>query len=60
MRRRLPITSSTAGIIAAWQQHRALLRVPPELDQWLFPSPLRSVRPRRLFCRRPEPVSESV
>jgi integrase len=40
MRRRLPITSGTAGIIMSWQRHRAGLRVPSALDQWLFPSPL--------------------
>jgi integrase len=47
MRRRLPVTAGTAGIIAAWQQHRAGLRVPPELDQWLFPSPLLRARQSR-------------
>jgi integrase len=47
MRRRLPVTASTARIIAAWQQHRAQLRVPPELDQWLFPSPLLRARQSR-------------
>ena len=46
-RRRLPVTSGTAGMIAAWQQHRAQLRVPPELDQWLFPSPLLRARQSR-------------
>jgi integrase len=44
MRRRLPITSQTAAIIMTWQQHRASLRVPPALDQWLFPSPLLRAR----------------
>ena len=47
MRRRLPVTAGTAGIIAAWQQHRAQLRVPAELDQWLFPSPLLRARQSR-------------
>jgi len=28
MRRRVPVTAATAGLIAAWQQHRATLRVP--------------------------------
>ena len=46
-RRRLPVTAGTAGIIAAWQQHRAQLRVPAELDQWLFPSPLLRARQTR-------------
>jgi integrase len=40
MRRRLPVTAATAGIIMSWQRHRAGLRVPSALDQWLFPSPL--------------------
>jgi integrase len=44
MRRRLPVTSGTAAIIMAWQQHRASLRVPPALDRWLFPSPLLRAR----------------
>ena len=47
MRRRLPVTAGTAGIIAAWQQHRAQLRTPAELDQWLFPSPLLRARQSR-------------
>ena len=47
MRRRLPITTGTAGIIASWQEHRAQLRVPAELDQWLFPSPLLRARQSR-------------
>ena len=47
MRRRLPITAGTAEIIMAWQQHRARLRVPPALDQWLFPSPLLRARQSR-------------
>jgi integrase len=47
MRRRLPITSQTAAIIMAWQRHRASLRVPPALDQWLFPSPLLRARQSR-------------
>ena len=40
MRRRLPVTSATAAIIVAWQQHRCTLRLPPGQDRWLFPSPL--------------------
>ncbi len=40
MRRRLPVTSATAAIILAWQQHRGTLRLPPAQDRWLFPSPL--------------------
>ena len=47
MRLRLPVTSGTAAIITAWQQHRAGLRVPAELDQWLFPSPLLRARQSR-------------
>jgi hypothetical protein len=47
MRRRLPVTAATAGIILAWQQHRATLRVPPVLDRWLFPSPLLRARQSR-------------
>jgi integrase len=47
MRRRLPITSSTAEIIASWQQHRAQLRVPAALDRWLFPTPLLRARQSR-------------
>jgi integrase len=47
MRRRLPVTAATAGIILAWQQHRATLRVPPVLDRWLFPSPLLCARQSR-------------
>jgi integrase len=47
MRRRLPITSGTAGIILSWQQHRARLRVPPALAEWLFPSPLLRARQSR-------------
>ena len=44
MRRRLPVTSGTAEIIASWQQHRAQLRLPPVQDRWLFPSPLLRAR----------------
>ena len=44
---RLPVTAGTAGIITTWQQHRAGLRVPPALDQWLFPSPLLRARQSR-------------
>ena len=40
MRRRLPVTSATAAITLAWQQHRETLRLPPDQDCWLFPSPL--------------------
>jgi integrase len=40
MRRRLPITTDTARIIQAWQQHRARLPLPPSQDRWLFPTPL--------------------
>ena len=40
MRRRVPITTGTAEIIATWQQHRNQLSAPPALDRWLFPSPL--------------------
>jgi integrase len=40
MRRRLPVTSATATIVLAWQQHRGTLRLPPAQDRWLFPSPL--------------------
>ena len=47
MRRRLPVTAATAGIILAWQRHRASLRVPPALDRWLFPSPLLRARQSR-------------
>ena len=39
MRRRLPITSQTAGLIMAWQRHRAQLATPPAISDWLFPSP---------------------
>jgi integrase len=47
MRRRLPITTSTAEIILAWQRHRTGLRVPPALDRWLFPTPLLRARQSR-------------
>jgi integrase len=47
LRRRLPITAGTAAVIASWRQHRAGLRVPPALDQWLFPSPLLRARQSR-------------
>ena len=47
MRRRLPVTSSTAEIILSWQQRRSQLRLPPVQDRWLFPSPL--LRARQ-FC----------
>ena len=47
MRRRLPVTSQTAGIVLSWQRHRAGLRVPSALDQWLFPSPLLRARQSR-------------
>jgi integrase len=40
MRRRLPVTSATAAIILAWQQHRSTLGLPAGQDRWLFPSPL--------------------
>ena len=40
MGRRLPVTSATAAITLAWQQHRETLRLPPDQDCWLFPSPL--------------------
>ena len=47
MRRRLPITTSTAEIILTWQQHRAQLPVPAALDQWMFPTPLLRARQSR-------------
>jgi integrase/BMFP domain-containing protein YqiC len=47
MRRRLPITAGTAGIILSWQRHRASLRMPPALDRRLFPSPLLRARQSR-------------
>ena len=47
MRRRVPVTAATAGMILSWQQHRATLRVPPALDRWLFPSPLLRARQSR-------------
>ena len=40
MRRRLPVTSATATVTLAWEQHRGTLRLPPDQDRWLFPSPL--------------------
>jgi integrase len=40
MRRRLPVTSATAAITLAWEQHRGTLRLPPDQDRWMFPSPL--------------------
>lgn len=39
MRRRLPITSGTAGLITAWQSHRTQLATPAAISHWLFPSP---------------------
>jgi integrase len=47
MRRRLPITTDTVEIIQSWQEHRAQLSLPPDLDQWLFPTPLLRARPPR-------------
>jgi len=44
MRRRLPITTQTADLIMAWQQHRAELLTPPAIRHWLFPSPLLRAR----------------
>jgi len=40
MRRRLPITTGTAGVITTWQQRRTRLPAPSAQRQWLFPSPL--------------------
>ena len=40
LRRRLPITTDTAEVIASWQRRRQVLSLPPSSDRWLFPSPL--------------------
>lgn len=47
MRRRLPITTDTAQVITAWQQHRTHLSTPDSQRQWLFPSPLLRARQSR-------------
>jgi len=47
LRRRLPITTDTAEIIAAWQRHRTQLPTAPATRQWLFPSPLLRSRQAR-------------
>ena len=47
LRRRLPITTDTAEIIAAWQRHRTQLPTAPATRQWLFPSPLLRARQSR-------------
>ncbi len=41
LRRRLPITAETAGVLLAWERRRADLLTPPATRQWLFPSPQR-------------------
>ena len=41
LRRRLPITAETAGVILAWERRRGGLATPPATRQWLFPSPQR-------------------
>ncbi|MGH9267307.1 MAG: tyrosine-type recombinase/integrase [Acidimicrobiales bacterium] len=41
LRRRLPITAETAGVILAWERRRAGLATPPAAGRWLFPSPQR-------------------
>ncbi len=38
LRRRLPITTTTAGVIGAWQEHRAGLLLPAAATPWLFPA----------------------
>jgi integrase len=43
-RRRLPITTETAAVVAAWERHRAELGDPPLTRGWLFPSPLLRAR----------------
>ncbi|MGF6885985.1 integrase [Nocardia sp. GAS34] len=40
MRRRLPITTDTARLVASWQQRRTELPTPDSQRRWLFPSPL--------------------
>jgi integrase len=40
LRRRLPITATTAALISAWERRRAELRTAPVTSQWLFPSPV--------------------
>ncbi len=38
LRRRLPITTTTAGVIGAWQEYRAGLLLPAAAKPWLFPA----------------------
>ncbi|MEX2658340.1 MAG: tyrosine-type recombinase/integrase, partial [Acidimicrobiales bacterium] len=40
LRRRLPITAETAGVILAWERRRRDLSTAPVTRQWLFPSPV--------------------
>jgi len=44
MRRRLPITTTTAETVLAWERRRAELSDPPATRQWLFPSPMLRAR----------------
>jgi hypothetical protein len=45
LRRRLPITPTTAAIIGAWQEHRAGLMLPASARRWLFPGPAETSGP---------------
>jgi integrase len=45
LRRRLPITAATAGIIQAWQVRRAGIDLPQCAEGWLFPAGCGFYRP---------------
>lgn len=52
MRRRLPITASTAGVIQQWQDYRSGLDLPASTQGWLFPSWGESSGPAHLTTNR--------
>lgn len=52
LRRRLPVTTSTATAIQRWQQHRAGLDLPASARQWLFPACNESSGPGHLTTIR--------
>ncbi|MCI2422136.1 tyrosine-type recombinase/integrase [Saccharopolyspora sp. K220] len=51
-RRRLPITTPTAGVIQRWQDYRARLDLPASTQPWLFPAWGETAGPGHLSTNR--------
>lgn len=52
LRRRLPITSGTAGIIQDWRRYRAGLDLPASTERWLLPAWGETTGPGHLSTNR--------